>query len=314
MKRLILGTRGSLLARTQSQWVVDRLIETGQVDEVELKIISTRGDRIQNVALAKIGGKGLFVKEIEQALLDGEIDFAVHSLKDVPAEQPGGLKLVSFPEREDSRDVLIVRSDLKDFQLSNDVKIGTGSLRRCAQLRSLWPEMELVPIRGNVGTRLEKLEGPHEPPLDAIVLAMSGLKRVGIGAGLNLLPLEPSEMVPAVGQGTLALECRENDKETQRLLALINHEPTQHTVAAERAFLIEVEGSCQIPLGAHAVVDGDVLALHGVIVSLDGKERVEDHVVGALSDGAEMGRKMAQSLLALGGRSILDRCLAEASV
>jgi hydroxymethylbilane synthase len=259
MKSLVLGTRGSLLARTQSQWVADRLIETGQVDKVELKVISTRGDRIQNVALAKIGGKGLFVKEIEQALLDGDIDFAVHSLKDVPAEQPEGLKLASFPEREDSRDVLIIRSDLNDFQLSNDATIGTGSLRRCAQLRSRFPEMELIPIRGNVDTRLQKLEGPHEPPLDAIVLAMSGLKRVGRDVGLNLSALDPSEMVPAVGQGTLALECRENDDETLRLLRLINHVPTQYAVTAERAFLIEVEGSCQIPLGAHAVVNGDSL-------------------------------------------------------
>lgn len=317
MTRLILGTRGSLLARTQSQWVADRLLETGKVDEVELKIISTKGDRIQDVALSKIGGKGLFVKEIEQALLDGDIDFAVHSLKDMPSELPPGLILASYPEREDPRDVLIVRSDLENFELSSDSVVGTGSLRRCAQLRSMFPGITLVPIRGNVDTRLAKLEGPHDPPMDAIVLALSGLKRLGKDTGLNMQPLDPEKMVPAVGQGILAIECREDDTETRELLSLINDEETSHMAAAERAFLFEVEGSCQIPIGAHAFIhkDGEAesYAFRAVISSLDGQERIEEvSVYAAAESGVEVGVESATAMLSRGGRAILDQCLRDA--
>jgi len=227
------------------------------------------------------------------------------------------LILVSYPEREDPRDALIVRSDLEDFELGNDSVVATGSLRRCAQLRALFPGITLVPIRGNVDTRIAKLEGPHDPPLDAIVLALSGLKRLGKDQGLKMQPMDPEKMVPAVGQGILALECREDDERTRELLSLVNHEATQYMAEAERAFLVEVEGSCQIPIGAHAFLhkegDDEIPAFRAVISSLDGQERVEEVIVYMGADcGAEVGRDLARDMLDRGGRTILEQCLQDA--
>ncbi len=260
---LVLGTRGSLLALTQSQQVADALTAaTGMA--VRLQVVVTRGDRDQVRPLAELGGKGLFTAELEAGLRDGSLDFAVHSLKDLPTDDAEGLVLGCTPEREDPRDALVGPALA---ELPPGARVGTGSLRRAAQLRSLRPDLEVVGIRGNVETRLRKRD---EGQVDAVVLAMAGLRRLGIDRG-DIHPLPLAHMVPAVGQGALALQCRAGDRRVLGLLSAIHHAESARQIEAERAFLAAYGGGCNVPAACHAVLDGDDLVV--VAVATDGAGR-----------------------------------------
>ncbi len=309
MRTLTIGTRGSALALAQTNWVRATLLAAPGAPDIQIRVIKTRGDRITDRPLARVGGKGLFVKEIEEALLRREVDLAVHSLKDLPAEQPDGLCLAATPPREDPRDTLVLRRGSSLCDLPESPHIGTSSLRRGAQLTALLPGARISPLRGNVGTRLRRLEEDGDAPFDAIVLAMAGLRRLDLGAGLNLAPLDPSEVLPAVGQGALAIECREEDHELRELLAVIDDAETAHRVAAERAFLAEIEGSCQVPVAAYAELEEGVLHIRGLVASLDGETVVRSEARGTPGEAAEMGRRVAAEVFASGGREILDACV-----
>jgi hydroxymethylbilane synthase len=293
---LVIASRGSQLALWQARWVQQRLAGSGRESRIE--IIKTTGDKITDVPLAKVGAKGLFTKEIEEALLDGRADLAVHSLKDLPTELPAGLVLAAVPEREDPRDAIVGRL-LADLQPG--AKVGTSSLRRAAQLRRLRPDLAVESIRGNLDTRLRKLdEGQYE----TIVLAAAGLRRLGWKDRIAEI-LEPAAMCPAVGQGALAIETREFGTGRAACLAL-NHIPTRQSVAAERGVLAALGGGCQVPIGAHAVVEGIRLRLLGVVASPDGSELVRQEAEGLAADADRIGRKLGEGLLASGARAILD--------
>jgi hydroxymethylbilane synthase len=298
---LKIGTRGSKLAIAQSQWVKKR-IETRHTDiQVELVTIKTKGDKILDSPLSQVGGKGLFVKEIEEALLTKQVDLAVHSMKDVPAELPEELILCSFPEREDPSDVLVSTKDKSIDTLSPRSKVGTSSLRRSAQLLHMRPDLELVPLRGNVDTRLRKLEWGE---VDAIVLAAAGLKRLGLEELIShIIPFE--QIMPAIGQGALGLEVRRYDERTIDLLDFLNHEPTEVAVRAERSFLKELEGGCQVPIAGLARLDGDAVHLKGMVAELDGSRIVSDEITGKKGQAEEIGIRLAGRLLAAGADGIL---------
>lgn len=309
MRTIVVGTRESNLARTQTEQVIERLRELsimlGTPCHFETRFIRTKGDQILNVTLSKVGGKGLFVKEIEQALLDGEIDLAVHSMKDLPFELPEGLTIGAVPKREDVRDVLISRNHLSLDQLPAGAVVGTSSLRREAQLRHLRPDLVVRPLRGNIDTRLRKLE---EGEVDAILLAAAGLVRMGWSERITQY-LEPDHMIPAVGQGALAVECREGDTFIRHLLSHLQHEETAHAVRAERAFLGALEGSCQVPIGAWAtrVKTGEEMQwlLTGMIGSPDGSRIIRMQQAG--KDPDSVGIELAQAMLDHGADEILTR-------
>lgn len=268
---------------------------------MELVTIVTTGDRIQDRALSAVGGKGLFVKEIETALLNGEIDLAVHSAKDLPAEEVGGLVIGAVTRRGDPRDAVVSRDDLPLDRLPRGAKVGTSSLRRAAQLRHYRPDLEIIPVRGNVDTRLGKLEAME---LDAVILAAAGLQRLGLGRRVAEF-LSPAICLPAVGQGALAIQIRAEDGEVAGRLAPLNHGPTATAVTAERAFLEELEGSCQVPIGALATLEGDALALEGVLADGDGGRLVRDRIAGSAAAAGDLGRRLARSVLTRGGAAIL---------
>jgi hydroxymethylbilane synthase len=254
-KRLRIGTRGSALALWQAEWVKAQLLAAHEELAVELLVIKTTGDKILDVPLAKVGGKGLFVKEIEEALLDGRADLAVHSVKDMPAELPEGLHLAVMPPREDPRDALISRNGAGLQALPHGARVGTSSLRRAAQLLHLRPDLRIETLRGNVDTRLRKLESEG---FDAIVLAAAGLKRMELSHVVSEY-LEPERILPAVGQGALGIETRTGDGFTNEMVASLAHQQTMTIVRAERAFLKRLEGGCQVPIGAHATMEGETL-------------------------------------------------------
>jgi hydroxymethylbilane synthase len=286
---LKLGTRGSLLARTQSQQVADAITAATGV-AVELVIISTKGDRVTDRPLQQVGGKGLFTKEIEDAMIAGEVDFAVHSMKDMPTEGPPELEVSVVPERVDPRDAL-VGSTLE--QLPQGAVVGTGSVRRQLQLRALRPDLQLRGIRGNVDTRIAKQQAGE---YDAIVLAMAGLTRLGRAADATEA-LGVEQMIPAVGQGALAIQHRVGDDATHRILSAIHHEPTATCVAAERAFMKAVSGGCSAPAACHAVWSGGEIVAHGVWASDDkGPGRTLRRSAGPLH-AATLGRQLAQQLM-----------------
>jgi hydroxymethylbilane synthase len=308
MSKLRIATRGSQLALTQAGFIARR-IEARLGVETELVKIRTSGDRIQNVSLAKIGGKGLFIKEIEEALLDGRADLAIHSAKDLPAEIAPGLTLAAFPERADARDALIGRgrgSSLRE--LPHGARVGTGSVRRGSQLRALRPDLEIVPLRGNVDTRLRKLE---EQDLHAVILACAGLDRLGLGERIHER-VSPSLLLPSVGQGTLAIESR--DGETLATdLAAVDHPQTRAEISAERAFLSRLEGDCNVPLAALAeTLSGDRLLLRGLVASPDGSRVVQASAEVGVADAATAGRRAADQVLREGGAAILDAIRSEA--
>jgi hydroxymethylbilane synthase len=299
---LRIGTRGSQLAIWQANWIKEQLINHHSDLNIEVITIKTTGDKILDVPLAKVGGKGLFVKEIETALLEGAIDLAVHSMKDVPTDLPERLRIVAVTEREDPRDAVIGGNSIPIMELPQGAKIGTSSLRRQAQLLAARPDFILEPLRGNVNTRLRKL---REGMYDAIILAMAGVKRLGWEKEVTEI-LETDVMLPAIGQGALGIEAKTDDIETIQKISFLDHEETNSCVAAERSFLQRLEGGCQVPIAAHAVrEDGDVL-LTGLVASVDGKKVVQFSDRGPSKDALNLGTELAGRILESGGRKILE--------
>jgi hydroxymethylbilane synthase len=295
-----IGSRGSQLALWQAHWIQARLEALGE--ECRIEIIKTTGDNISDVALSQVGefgGKGLFTKEIEEALLAGTIDIAVHSLKDMPTDLPAGLTLAAIPEREDPRDALVGRA-LED--LPQGARIGTGSLRRSAQLRARRHDLQIEDIRGNVDTRLRKLD---EGRYDAIVLAAAGLRRLGLEKRITEV-FNPGVMCPAVGQGALAVETRDDGGPAFQIAQRLEHPETRAAITAERAVLASLGGGCQAPIGSYAYVHEATLYLVGVIISPDGSNKIRHAKHGLVADASALGHALAEQLLAEGGKQILD--------
>ena len=300
-----IGSRKSQLALIQTYWVQEQLQKRFPNISFEVQTMSTQGDKILDVALAKIGDKGLFTKELELAMLNEEIDFAVHSLKDLPTRLPEGLMLAAVTERETSADALVVHEKHKDKQidtLPEGAVIGTSSLRRLAQLRYHFPHFTFKDIRGNLNTRLAKLDAGE---YDALILAVAGLQRLGMSDRIHqVLPTDIS--LYAVGQGALGIECRSDDLEVLSLLKAIEHIPTRDRVLAERAFLRELEGGCQVPIGVDTQLQADTLTLTGLVASVDGKQVVKDSVTGFVNEAEQLGIQLAQSLRQQGAQDILE--------
>ena len=301
--KIRIGTRGSKLALWQANHVKEMIEALSPENQVELVIIKTKGDKILDAPLAKIGGKGLFVKEIEEALLENQVDMAVHSMKDVPTELPHGLVIGAIPQREEPWDLLVVKEEAHLQDLPRGAKVGTSSLRRQSQLLARRPDLDIQPLRGNLDTRFRKLK---ETPLDAIVVALAGVKRLGINS-LPMRVLSPQECLPAIGQGALALEVREG--EMQEILDALHHPETAACVTAERAFLASIGGSCQIPVAALATVEGQELKLQGLIASPKGEEIYRGERKGILDQAQSMGEELAMDLLDQGGRRIIEAIL-----
>lgn len=300
-KKLRIGTRASQLALWQANWVKSELEKRYPGMEVTLTKIKTIGDKILDVPLAQVGGKGLFVKEIEEAMLRDEIDIAVHSMKDVPTDFPEGLGLHCITEREDPRDAVISRN-VKFADLPPGSRIGTSALRRQAQLLKVRPDLQMVIIRGNVETRIRKLEDDN---LDAVILAAAGLKRLGFTEKIAEY-LDPEFSIPAIGQGALGIECRLADPVITETIAFFNHADTACAVRAERALLKRCEGGCQVPIAAHGKVSGGELRLVGFIASVDGSRSVRGEISGAMDRSEQLGIQLADQLLADGGKAILE--------
>ncbi len=306
-EKFILATRKSLLALTQSKWVKSEIEKRWPDVEIELLKVVTRGDKILDVPLAQVGGKGLFVKEIEDALLDKRADLAVHSLKDCPTELPQGLEVTIFPRREDPRDAFISRDGKRLSELPQGAKVGTSSLRRMSQLRKIRPDLVIESLRGNLDTRLRKLD---EGQYDAIILAAAGLNRLGLSDRVTEL-LEPETMLPAIGQGSLGIEFRSGDARMREILASIHDEATAICVRAERAFLLRLEGGCQVPIGAHAVLSGETVEMQGLVADEDGKQVIRRSRTGAAANPEELGTALADEILDAGGREILEKVYSE---
>ncbi|MGI6092409.1 MAG: hydroxymethylbilane synthase [Veillonellaceae bacterium] len=300
-KNLVIGTRGSKLALWQANYIAAKIAERYPELEVTIKRVTTTGDRILDVPLAKIGGKGLFTKELETEMLAGDIDLAVHSLKDMPTELPDGLTFAAITERVHPGDALISPKYQTIDNLPQGAKIGTSSLRRKAQLLNYRPDLEIADLRGNLDTRLKKLENNT---FDAILLAVAGLKRLGWDE--HITQIIPDDIcLPAVGQGALAIEARSNDAEVLAILDFLNDDDTRRAVEAERAFLRVVEGGCQVPVGVYGQVEQDSLQVRAVILSVDGVRKVEDSIKGSPAEAEELGQSLANRMLAAGGREIL---------
>lgn len=294
------GTRSSLLALRQAHWVKSRLEEAHPEIEVVLIHIKTSGDKL-DIPLFKIGGKGLFVKEIEEALQRREVDLAVHSAKDLPATIPEGLALLAFPEREDPRDVLISKERKKWEEIPQRARIGTGSLRRRVQLLALRPDLEIVPLRGNLDTRIKKMVSME---LDGVVLAAAGLRRMGWEDQVTEY-FSGDQMLPAIGQGVLAVEGRAEDKRIQGLVAPLHHPPTALCIGAERGFLEVLGGGCQVPIAGWAQIEGDTIRLRGLVASTDGRRIIQGERRGQAAESKAMGRALAEELLSRGAGDIL---------
>ena len=300
---LRIGTRGSKLALVQSEWVKKEMQSRYPELRVELVKIRTKGDKIIDAPLSKVGGKGLFVKEIEEALLKREVDLAVHSLKDVPVELHKGLQLSVYPKREDPRDALVSSLFRKVGDLPQGASVGTSSLRRSAQLLHMRPDLRIAPLRGNVDTRLRKLDSGE---LQAIVLAAAGLQRLGLSDRITAL-LSPDSVLPAIGQGVLGLEVRENDQKVQNLISFLNDLETELAARAERAFLKELEGGCQVPLAGYARVEKGRLVLDGMVAELDGSVILKRKLSGEKDKPEDLGLALARNLIAAGADRILEK-------
>ncbi|NEO82706.1 MAG: hydroxymethylbilane synthase [Spirulina sp. SIO3F2] len=305
-----IASRDSQLAMVQTHWVQAELKKAFPEIDFVVETMKTQGDKILDVALAKIGDKGLFTKELEVHLLNDTADLAVHSLKDLPTNLPEGLMLGCVTEREDPADALVVHEDFKDYQLETLPKgtvIGTSSLRRLAQLRYHFPHLEFKDVRGNLNTRLRKLDSGE---YNAIILAVAGLKRLDMADRIHqAIPAERS--LHAVGQGALGIECREGDTATLEVLKAIEHGPTLHRALAERAFLRDLEGGCQVPIGVNTTIADDNLTLVGMVASLDGKQLLKDTVSGPVSDAEALGTQLAKILRGKGAQAILDEIFAQ---
>lgn len=322
MKTFRLGTRGSQLALWQANWVKSEIEKKNPGIAVEIVKIKTTGDKILDVPLAKVGGKGLFVKEIEEALLSKRIDLAVHSMKDVPTDLPKGLHLAAITEREDPRDAFIGRKQeagSKKPEVENNGKscllpltscllnlpqganVGTSSLRRSSQLLSLRPDLKISQLRGNLNTRLKKLD---DGGFDAIILAAAGVKRLGWSDRITEY-IPPEISLPAIGQGALGIETRADDKETNALIAFFDHSPTSISVRGERAFLRRLEGGCQVPIAAYGEVKDEKMNLIGLVASTDGKKIIKDSIAGTVDRAEALGVELAEKLLKMGAWDIL---------
>ncbi|MEL6776267.1 MAG: hydroxymethylbilane synthase [Cyanobacteria bacterium J06597_16] len=309
-RRVRIGSRKSQLALVQTHWVQAELSKAFPDITFEVSTMETKGDKVLDVALSKIGDKGLFTQELEDDMLSGDIDFAVHSLKDLPTNLPKGLRLGCVTEREDPADAMVVHEKHKDKQLDTlpeGAVIGTSSLRRLAQLRHHFPHFKFKDIRGNVNTRLRKLD---EGEYDAIILAAAGLNRLDMSDRIHQL-LPPKISLHAVGQGALGIECREGDDNILSILKVLEHEPTAQRCYAERAFLRGLEGGCQVPIGVNTKIEGGTLTLTGIVASLDGKQLIKDEVTGAPADAQSMGDELAKRLRDQGAQEILDVINAE---
>lgn len=307
-RKVIIGTRGSRLALWQAEWVKSELQRLYPNLKVELNKIKTTGDKILDVPLAKVGGKGLFVKEIEEALLRHEADIAVHSMKDVPTEFPAGLHLAVICKREDPRDAFISQIQDSGFKiqkfkdLPEGAVIGTSSLRRSCQLLNIRPDLRIGQLRGNLDTRLKKLD---EGQFDAIILAAAGVKRLGWHERITEV-LPPGISLPAIGQGAVGIECRSNDDFINNLIEPLNHEETSVCVRAERAFLKKLEGGCQVPVGAYArLIDGKIV-MEGLVGSVSGERIIREQMEGDQDVAESIGIRLAEDLLSRGAKEILD--------
>jgi hydroxymethylbilane synthase len=306
--KIIIGTRGSKLALWQAEWVKSELQKLNPDLKIELNKIKTTGDKILDVPLARVGGKGLFVKEIEEALLSGEADLAVHSMKDVPTDFPKGLYLAVICKREDPRDAFISqiqdsRFKIQGFKdLPQGAVVGTSSLRRSCQLLSIRPDLKIEQLRGNLDTRLRKLDEGH---FDAIILAAAGVKRLGWAKRITEV-LEPDISLPAIGQGAVGIECRVDDEFISKLISQLNHAETSVCVRAERACLKKLEGGCQVPIAAHAKLAEGKLVMDGLVGSVSGDKIIKSHIEGNPKDAESLGLKLAEDLLSKGAKEILD--------
>lgn len=306
--KIIIGTRGSKLALWQAEWVKSELQKLNPDLKIELNKIKTTGDKILDVPLAKVGGKGLFVKEIEEAILRGEADLAVHSMKDVPTDFPTGLHLAVICKREDPRDAFISEVKGKEFhinsfkELPKGATVGTSSLRRSCQLLSIRPDLKIEQLRGNLDTRLRKLD---EGQFDAIILAAAGVKRLGWAERITET-IEPEVSLPAIGQGAIGIECRVDDDFINNLIAPLNHEETSICVRGERACLKKLEGGCQVPIAAHATLNNGKLSMDGLVGSVSGDKIIKSHIEGNPKDAESLGIKLAEDLLSRGAKEILD--------
>jgi hydroxymethylbilane synthase len=304
MKKTIrIGTRGSQLALYQAKKVKATLESTFPELQVDLKIIKTKGDKILDVALSKIGDKGLFTKEIENELLDGSVDLAVHSLKDLPTQLPEGLKLGAVLERGEFRDALVSKNGKKLSELGHGDVVATSSLRRIAGLLKVNNQITIKDIRGNVNSRLQKMEDGY---CDAMIMAAAGLQRLGLEKYITEI-IDPEVILPAVSQGAIAIETRINDFEIDELMAEINHRETWDSITAERAFLSKLQGGCQVPLGCYSKVENGKLILHGFVASIDGRQYIRETISGELSQGENPGIALAQKMLEKGAFEILDQ-------
>jgi hydroxymethylbilane synthase len=300
-REIRIGTRGSALALAQARWVQSQLTARHPLVRVELVIIKTTGDKIQDIPLAQVGGKGLFIKEIEEALRREDVDLAVHSLKDLPAAMPPELTLAAVPPREDWRDAFISNRYRTLREVPGGGRIGTGSLRRRVQLLHARPDLQIVALRGNVDTRLKKMETLG---LDALILAAAGLNRLGLGhVYQGCLP--ETEMLPAVGQGALGLEVRTADRELRELVAFLDDPVTHTAVTAERAFLARLEGGCVVPVAAWSRLAGDALVMDALISDLEGQRVLRDRITGSPEEAAFLGTYLANRMLERGGKEIL---------
>ncbi|HEX8458919.1 MAG TPA: hydroxymethylbilane synthase [Pyrinomonadaceae bacterium] len=309
----VIGSRGSKLALWQSQWVKARLEALRPGVEIRIEVIKTSGDVMLNVPLAAIGGKGVFTKELEEALLADEIDLAVHSLKDLPTTLPDSLAITAITEREDARDALVLREGVAAAEgghalagLPPSAVVGTSSLRRQAQLKHLRPDVEIKDLRGNVDTRLRKLD---EGGYDAIILASAGLRRLGFERRITAA-INHAEMLSAVGQGALGIETRAGDARTAALVALLEHAPTRAACTAERALLFALGGGCQVPIAAHASVEGDTLRLDALVAALDGGRVIREHLEDTPAHAARAGETLAARLREQGAQELLEGLVA----
>ena len=300
-KEIRIGTRASALALWQAEWVKSELEKKYPGMTVTLTKIKTTGDKILDVPLAKVGGKGLFVKEIEEAMLEGEIDIAVHSMKDVPTFFPDGLHLGAITKREDARDALLTRNNLKFRDLPKGANVGTSSLRRQAQLMSSRPDFVIHQLRGNVDTRIRKLK---EGQYDAIILAAAGVKRLGLAENVSEY-IDTEVSLPAIGQGALGIECRVDDRELNDLIAFFNHADSRVCVTGERALLRRLEGGCQVPIACYGEMKGGKLHLTGLVGSVDGKRIIKDFIEGEPEKAEKLGVNLAEKLLKQGADVIL---------
>ena len=303
--KIIIGSRGSQLALWQANWVKSQLENLHGNADISIRVITTSGDKIKDVPLSKIGGKGLFVKEIEEALLAKEIDLAVHSMKDVPIEIPSQLEISIITKRENPLDALISKNGIKLADLPQGATIGTSSLRRSSQLLNYRNDFKIHPLRGNVDTRLKKVE---EGKYDAILLASAGLNRLGWS---NRITEEISHeiIIPAMGQGALGIETRLGDSKTYNFISSLNHEQTNYEVSTERALVGKLDGGCQVPIGAYAKTEDNLITLKGLVSSLDGKIIHKSEIVGPIDDAINIGQDLGEELLKMGANKILEKLI-----